>query len=144
MLSEYATLANVSDVLMSMETYQANSMDGWLHSDQYGGDYIALIRAAGVAKTSPGFACSHGSGSFSANATEQALWNGTLCGQNPCWTDSPVSWEQRLQRMKRDGVREASIFMLNHRQGTWPCPVDESFWEQLHKFVSVENSTSLG
>jgi len=134
-LDGYEALAQSADVLMSMETYQAGSFEGWRKQDGYGGDYNALLQAAGPAKTSPGFACSAGSGAPRANLSGPAVWNGTLCGKESCWSDSPASWAQRLQQMRKDGVREASVFMLNHREGTWQCPGGEGFWDALEGFV---------
>lgn len=139
-LGQYAALAGAADVLMSMETYQAGSFEGWMKQDSYGGDYTALLQAAGPSHISPGFACSAGSGAPPPrtnhdNESGPASWNGTLCGAAACWSDSPASWAQRLQQMKRDGVREASVFMLNHRRGTWQCPNGEEFWRTLEDFV---------
>jgi hypothetical protein len=134
-LDGYNALAQAADVVMSMETYQAGSFEGWRKQDGYGGDYNALLQAAGPAKTSPGFACSAGSGAPRANLSGPAVWNGTLCGKESCWSDSPASWAQRLQQMRKDGVREASVFMLNHREGTWQCPGGEGFWDALEGFV---------
>ena len=80
-LDGYNALAQAADVVMSMETYQAGSFEGWRKQDGYGGDYNALLQAAGPAKTSPGFACSAGSGAPRANLSGPAVWNGTLCGK---------------------------------------------------------------
>ena len=134
-LSDYGALAQAVDVVMSMETYEAGSFDGWMGRGQYGGDYSALL-AAGAGKVSPGFACPSGSGAPQANLSGPASWNGTMCGAAPCWSDSPGSWAQRLQQMRKDGVREASVFMLNHREGTWACPGEEAFWQALEDFVN--------
>ena len=120
---------------MSMETYEAGSFDGWMNRGQYGGDYSTLLKAAGSGKISPGFACPAGSGAPQTNLSGATAWNGTLCGAAPCWSDSPGSWSQRLHQMRTDGVAEASVFMLNHRTGTWFCPGGEAFWQALEDFV---------
>ncbi len=134
-LSEYGALAQAVDTAMSMETYEAGSFDGWMNEGQYGGDYSTLLKAAGAANISPGFACPAGSGTPQANLSGTAAWNGTLCGRYSCWSDSPGSWSQRLAQMRKDGVLEASVFMLNHRMGTWFCPGGEAFWHALEDFV---------
>ena len=75
MTSDYALLAPTVDRMLNMEQYNANSMDGWLNGDEYGGYYVQFLSDAPVDKCAPGL----------------GIWKAS-CGTNssgapvPCWT----------------------------------------------------------
>lgn len=117
MLSQFKELAAGVDMLMNMETYNANSMTGWIKGDAYGGYYDAYVINSGVPRPRAGV----GLGS----------WPSAKCGNKTCWTTAAASVSPRLQRMADDGVPEAALFRLYGDQTgktpgneRWP----ETFW----------------
>ena len=79
MLKNYTLLAPTADRLFDMETYNANSFDGWLHGDSFGGYYLQLLNGTNHSAVAPALGC----------------WNQT-CGGQPCWTSTQPSVRPRL------------------------------------------------
>eukprot|EP00040_Diaphanoeca_grandis_P041083 m.262489 g.262489 ORF g.262489 m.262489 type:complete len:315 (+) comp45810_c0_seq1:34-978(+) len=119
MLSNFAVLAGNVDRLLDMETYNANSMAGWLAGDNWGGYYNALL-APGVnrSKSGPGLGC----------------WP-QLCGKDLCWTTTAASGKPRMDRIKQDGVLEVALFrIIQIPSQKWP---EDWWWPLLLDFVNT-------
>ena len=123
MTKDYALLAPHVDRLLNMEQYNANSLDGWLKGDAYGGYYEQFLEAAPVDKVGPGL----------------GIW-AAACGKNasgaavPCWTTLEESGAPRVDRMIADNVPEMAMFRLMwiggaHQPAAW-------WWPLLDKFAT--------
>lgn len=123
MTSDYALLAPTVDRMLNMEQYNANSMDGWLNGDEYGGYYVQFLSDAPVDKCAPGL----------------GIWKAS-CGTNssgapvPCWTTLEESGAPRVERMIADNVPEMALFRLMWIDGAHQ-PADW-WWPLLDKFAS--------
>eukprot|EP00656_Telonema_subtile_P039633 TRINITY_DN44721_c0_g1_i1.p1 TRINITY_DN44721_c0_g1~~TRINITY_DN44721_c0_g1_i1.p1 ORF type:complete len:245 (+),score=47.46 TRINITY_DN44721_c0_g1_i1:177-911(+) len=53
MLAQFSVLAPSVDRLMNMETYNADSLNGWLQGDNYGGDYTKFVTCLLYTSPSP-------------------------------------------------------------------------------------------
>ena len=121
MTKNYAPLAAATDRLMDMETYNAESMRGWLQGDAYGGYYETFERQAGAAKAAPGL----------------GGWNAS-CGDHACWSTTAASGAARLARAQADGVREVAVFRIVQQEGAQKMPQDW-WWPLLEDFVVGRN-----
>eukprot|EP00759_Apiculatamorpha_spiralis_P011882 PhF_6_TR19040/c0_g1_i2/m.27973 len=102
MLSQFTLLAPTVDRMMNMETYNANSMQGWLTGDNWGGYYTSFVNA----HVQPRSACGVGMGAWPAT-----------CGTNvPCWSTTSVSGPPRLQRVLQDNVTEIAVWRIVGKQ----------------------------
>ena len=121
MTSDYALLAPAVDRLLNMEQYNADSMEGWLKGDAYGGYYEQFVAAAPVDKCAPGL----------------GIW-GAKCAKNasgapqPCWSTLEESGAPRIDRMIADNVPEIALFRLMwiggaHQPAAWWWPVLDKF-----------------
>ena len=119
MTRDYGALGAASDAVLDMETYNADSMQGWLDGDAYGGYYERLVAGAGTAKAVPGM----------------GAWNAS-CGGHPCWTTTPASGAARLSRAAADGLREVALFRIVQQRGAEMMP-QEWWWPLLAKFRNV-------
>ena len=119
MLKNYTLLAPTADRLFDMETYNANSFDGWLHGDSFGGYYLQLLNGTNHSAVAPALGC----------------WNQT-CGGQPCWTSTQPSVRPRLERMARDGIQEVPMFRLLQRDGVARTPQDW-WWPALTEWVNA-------
>eukprot|EP00037_Helgoeca_nana_P018478 m.176806 g.176806 ORF g.176806 m.176806 type:complete len:303 (+) comp24460_c0_seq1:1735-2643(+) len=120
MLSNFKVLAPSVDRLMSMETYNANSMAGWLGGDAFGGDYNELV-APGVLRTNvaPGLGC----------------WP-ALCGKNPCWTTTAASGPVRMDKITADDIPEVAMFrLIQIPSQQWP---QQWWWPLLKTFANSD------
>eukprot|EP00939_MAST-03C_sp_MAST-3C-sp1_P004041 g4041.t1 len=128
MLRQYDVLAPTVDRMMNMETYNADSFDGWLNGDAYGGFYTAFVNS-GIPRR--------------ANGVGLGCWPTAGCeGANhdwPCWTTTPPSGEPRMKRIAQDGVPEVALFRLYGDQSEktppnsrWP---EDFWWPLLHDFL---------
>jgi len=118
MLRQYATLSAAADRLMDMETYTANSMQGWLQGDAYGGYYEPF-----VSDCQPRASAAPAIGGWAQ-----------MCGTGPCWTSSNASGAQRIDRMIADGILEAAVFRLVQRPPQVVMPQDW-WWPLLERFA---------
>ena len=98
-----------------METYNADSMSGWLNGDNYGGYYTKML-APGVPRTKagPGLGC----------------WP-AKCGKHMCWSTTASSAAERMDRITNDSMPEVALFRIIQVSGyaAWP----EDFWWPLLK-----------
>eukprot|EP00937_MAST-01D_sp_MAST-1D-sp2_P002748 g2748.t1 len=124
MTKNYAPLAAATDRLMDMETYNADSMRGWLQGDAYGGYYGTFERQAGPGKGAPGM----------------GAWNQS-CGDHACWSTTAASGAARLARAQADGVREVAVFRIVQQNGAQKMPQDW-WWPLLEDFVAGRNISS--
>jgi len=125
MTKDYALLAPGVDRMLNMEQYNANSMEGWLKGDAYGGYYESFVNShVPLDKCGPSL----------------GIW-GATCGKNatsgaplPCWSTKEESGEPRIDRMIADDVEEIALFRLMWIQGAhWPA---EWWWPLLDRFAS--------
>eukprot|EP00658_Telonema_sp_P-2_P049344 TRINITY_DN3751_c0_g1_i1.p1 TRINITY_DN3751_c0_g1~~TRINITY_DN3751_c0_g1_i1.p1 ORF type:complete len:350 (-),score=73.31 TRINITY_DN3751_c0_g1_i1:406-1455(-) len=129
MLSQFSELADGVDRLMDMETYNADSMDGWLQGDSYGGYYTKFV-TSDVPRV--------------ANGVGLGSWPTAACGSHPCWTTTAASVAPRISRMIQDGVPELAMFRLygDQSRGTppdqrWP---EDFWWPALRAFLAGNSS----
>ena len=116
MASQFKILAPSVDRLLNMETYNANSMAGWLNGDQYGGDYIKFQSAVPKDKAGPGLGC----------------WP-AKCGTDLCWSTTADSAAQRMARIEADGLDEVALFrIVQIPSASWP---EDFWWPLLAKFL---------
>ena len=119
MTSDYALLAPHVDRMLNMEQYNANSMEGWLNGDDYGGFYTSFVNRTKfpISKAGPSL----------------GIWN-ALCGKLPCWSTTKESGAPRIDRMIADGVEEIALFRLMWIKGShYPA---EWWWPLLDLFAS--------
>ena len=117
-------LAPVLDRILDMETYNANSWQGWLHGDMFGGHYLDLVPAVPAARKWPVDKVGPGLGCWPAK-----------CGKDPCWSTTEASAVQRMQRITDDGVPEVAMFRLIQVTGSeWP---EDWWWPLLKKFAQA-------
>ena len=122
MLSAFSVLAPSVDRIQNMETYVADSWDGWLHGDSYGGDYTSFVNP-GV----PRDKCGVGLGVWPAQ-----------CGDHLCWTQqSAAATAQRMDRIGADGVPEVALFRFYGAD--WP-EAAEGWWEALADFARDDDA----
>ena len=103
--------------LLCASRYNADSYQGWLAGDNYGGKYNSLI-ANGVPRehVAPGLGC----------------WPAT-CGNHLCWTTTQPSGAQRMQRITADGMPEVAMFRFVQTATTkWP---QDWWWPLLHAYT---------
>ena len=91
---------------------------GWLKGDKYGGYYEQLLQAGGENAVAPGLGC----------------WNAS-CGKHTCWTATPDSAGQRINRIKADGIMEVAMFRIVQQAGVDKMPQDW-WWPALEQFRS--------
>jgi hypothetical protein len=118
MTKEYATLAAACDRLLDMETYNADSMSGWLQGSQYGGYYEKFVAGAGVEKAAPGL----------------GGWNAS-CGNHSCWSTTAASGKERMDRVAADGLEEVAMFRIVQQEGAQKMP-EEWWWPLLADFLN--------
>lgn len=117
MLKDYATLSGSVDRLLDMETYNADSLEGWLQGDNYGGYYQQFLAGTGKA-AGPGL----------------GVWNAT-CGDHVCWTAREESGRPRMQRMEADGIEEIAMFRIVQQSGADKMP-QEWWWPLLAEYLA--------
>jgi len=114
MLADYSHLASSVDMMMDMDTYLADSMNGWLNGDKWGGFYTSFINSS-----VPLNKCAVGLGGWIENCKN---------GNQICWSSTPASGPPRIQRIISDNVTEISFWRLYGKTGQeWP----ESWWWPL-------------
>ena len=128
MLSQYTTLATSVDRMLNMETYNANSMNGWLNGDAYGGYYEAYRNATGK------------SGNMDALGVGLGSWPTATCGGSAhCWSTTAASVAPRIARMVADGVPEIALFRLYGDQSDATPPSErwpqDFWWNHLRTFL---------
>lgn len=125
MLSQFATLGPTVDRMMNMETYNADSMSGWLNGDSYGGYYNKFMNSGGpLVSKCPGL----------------GSWPSAKCSSHACWTTTSASVAPRMARIAADGVPEVALFRLYGDQSSktppdqrWP---EDFWWPELKKYLS--------
>eukprot|EP00239_Pterosperma_sp_CCMP1384_P007260 CAMPEP_0197851996 /NCGR_PEP_ID=MMETSP1438-20131217/19417_1 /TAXON_ID=1461541 /ORGANISM="Pterosperma sp., Strain CCMP1384" /LENGTH=310 /DNA_ID=CAMNT_0043465825 /DNA_START=367 /DNA_END=1299 /DNA_ORIENTATION=+ len=118
MLKNYAALAPAVDKLFDMETYNANSMKGWLNGDVYGGYYLPFVKGAG-----------------SAAAPAMGIWTWAKCGKTPCWSTTSASGAPRMGQLVKDGVNEVALFQITQEKGAIFAPADW-WWPLLSNYLA--------
>lgn len=126
MLSDTALLAPQVDRVLNMETYNADSMSGWLNGDAVGGYYSKFVAPpTSHSKLGPGLGC----------------WP-AKCGPTPhaCWSTTPASGPPRMARIVADGLPEVALFRIiqvpQRPDLQWP---EEWWWPLLAKFAAGHN-----
>jgi hypothetical protein len=123
MTSDFALLAPHVDRMLNMEQYNANSMDGWLKGDAYGGYYKSFVGHGYDEKCGPSL----------------GIWPAT-CGKDaagkpaPCWSTKEESAAPRIDRMIADNVEEIALFRLWRLKGSKTPP--EWWWPHLDRFAA--------
>jgi len=119
MLVNFPLLSSSVDRLMDMDTYVANSMNGWLNGDDWGGFYNLFINTS-----VPLGKCSVGLGGWIDNCK-----NGQIC-----WSSTAASGPPRIQRLIADNVTEISFWRLYGKTGQeWP---ESWWWPLITQFVN--------
>ena len=129
MIKNNSLLAPVVDRLLDMETYNADSMAGWLNGDGFGGYYNKLVNPSVPRdKVGPGLGC----------------WP-AKCGNHSCWTTTAASGAERMTRMIADNVPEVALFRIiqvpKRPDLQWP---EDWWWPLLAKFSSSTLTPSSG
>ena len=121
MIADYSALGGAVDRVLDMETYNADSMAGWLAGDAFGGYYDQLLAGTGALKAAPGL----------------GAWNAT-CGDHACWTTTAASGAARMARVAADGVQEVALFRIVQQDGAAKMP-QEWWWPLLADFLQAGN-----
>eukprot|EP00041_Stephanoeca_diplocostata_P025672 m.677550 g.677550 ORF g.677550 m.677550 type:complete len:641 (-) comp22798_c1_seq1:986-2908(-) len=132
MLRQFALLAPSVDRMMDMETYNANSMMGWVNGDLFGGYYKEFVND-NVPR--------------SANGIGLGSWPTATCGgTHLCWSTTAASGQPRMERIAADNVPEVALFRLYGDQNAatppdqrWP---EDWWWPLLTSYMS--GATDLG
>lgn len=128
MLSDTALLAPQVDRVLNMETYNADSMQGWLEGDAVGGYYSKFVAPpTDHSKLGPGLGC----------------WP-AMCGPKAaphhCWSTTAASGPPRMAKIASDGLPEVALFRIvqvpQRPDLQWP---EEWWWPLLAKFVAGGN-----
>ena len=133
MLSNTKLLAPHVDRVLDMETYNADSMSGWLSGDAVGGYYSRFVAPPTArAKLGPGLGC----------------WPAKCGPKNAshlCWSATAASGPPRLARIIADGLPEVALFRIVQVPGRpdlqWP---HGWWWPLLAEFASTRRRSGLG
>jgi len=119
-INQFELLANQVDRMIDLETYNANSMQGWLNGDQWGGNYTMFVNSS-IPRSKSGV----GLGCYPYN-----------CGNDLCWTELEESGLPRIQRMLKDEVPEIAMQRIYGNQtgdDRWP---QEWWWSLLLSYIN--------
>jgi hypothetical protein len=128
MLADTSLLAPHVDRVLNMETYNADSMSGWLNGDAVGGYYSKFVAPPTAhSKLGPGLGC------WPAKC-------GPKASPHPCWSTTAASGPPRMARIESDGLPEVALFRIiqvpNRPDLQWP---EEWWWPLLAKFADGQN-----
>jgi len=99
-MGQFGLLAPTVDRLIDMETYHANSMEGWLNGDKWGGFYTNFVNdEIPRMKNAVGLGCYE-----------------MECGDEMCWSVFEESGKPRIKRLIEDGVPEIALFRIEGNQ----------------------------
>lgn len=131
MLSNTALLAPVVDRVLNMETYNADSMDGWLRGDSVGGYYEKFVAPpTNRSKLGPGLGC------WPAKCGPKNASHG-------CWSTKQESGPPRMARIVADGLPEVAMFRIiqvpNRPDLQWP---EDWWWPLLANFSDSAHTSA--
>ena len=87
-----------------METYNADSFDGWLQGDSVGGYYETFLKDCPLSTVGVGI----------------GSWPTATCGDHLCWSSKEESGAPRIHQMLKDQVPEIAMFRIYGPQETVP------------------------
>jgi hypothetical protein len=125
MLSNTSCLAPAVDRILNMETYNADSMQGWLKGDSVGGYYERFVAPPiDHSKLGPGLGC----------------WPAKCGPKNSshlCWSTTAASGPPRMAKIVADSLPEVALFRIvqvpNRPDLQWP---EKWWWPLLTNFAT--------